>query len=298
MFFEGNYFFLPATSAASSQLVRKSQLLAANSIFIFTLSGGIILGLFAAAVTHFFFSNQVTLFICAVLLVMAASLSFLLPKLSPRTRGNHSVVKTLKEIWRAFIYILRAKVIWFFFLTFALMQGVISFGVTLAPGFFNEVVGLAINKSPIFVMPLIGLGVLLGIVFIHFFRIKESTMVNLGIGILGLATLLVSLILKMDLVYGRLSLVPVGLFLVGVGFGVIWAIVGSRTALQKNVAHNYQGTVFGANILLASFLGAVMAPTAAALEALLGYVNVLLLVGAGFLVFTLVSVGLVRRWKF
>lgn len=298
LYFAGNTFFLPASSAASGQLVRRKQLLIANSIFIFTLSSGMILGLFAAAVVHFFFGNQVTLVVCGVLLVIAAILSVLLPSLPPRKSRDHSIARTLFDIWKAFLYIFNQKIIWFFFLVFAFMQGIVAFGVTLAPGFFNEVVDLSINKSPIFVMPLIGLGVLLGVIFVHSVKVGEGSLVTYGIGSLGFSSLILGLILRFNLVVGRLLFLPVAIFLVLLGFGVITSVIASRTVLQKKVAHNFQGTVFGANIILASFLAGVMSPSAAGIEALLGYVNVLILAGLGFLMLSAVSSHLSNSWKF
>src|SRR3990167_8839492 len=292
LYFAGNTFFLPASSAASGQLVRRKQLLIANSIFIFTLSSGMILGLFAAAIVHFFFGNQVTLAVCGILLVIAAMLSVLLPSLLPQKSRDHSIAKTLADIGRAFIYIFNQKIVWFFFLVFAFMQGIVAFGVTLALGFFDEVVGLSINKSPIFVMPLIGL------IFVHSVKAKEGRLVTYGTGSMGFSTLILGLILRFDLVVERLLLLPVAFFLVLLGFGVIVSVIASRTVLQKKVAHNFQGTVFGANIILASFLAGVMSPSAAGIEALLGYVNVLILAGLGFLTLSALSSQLSNSWKF
>jgi len=178
------------------------------------------------------------------------------------------------------------------------MQGIVAFGVTLALGFFDEVVGLSINKSPIFVMPLIGLGVLFGLIFVHSVKAKEGRLVTYGTGSMGFSTLILGLILRFDLVVERLLLLPVAFFLVLLGFGVIVSVIASRTVLQKKVAHNFQGTVFGANILLASFLAGVMSPSAAGIEALLGYVNVLVLAGLGFLTLSALSSQLSNSWKF
>ena len=298
LYFAGNVFFYPASAAASAQLVKKKQLLAANSIYIFTLSGGIILGLFLAAVVHFFLGNRATLVICEILLIAAAVLSVFLPPLIPRKIKNYSVSKTLSDIWSAFIYIFNQKLIWFFFLIFALMQGIIAFGVTLAPGFFDEVVGLSINKSPIFIFPFIGFGVLLGLIFVHNWKLQEGQIVTVGIGTLGFATLVLGLILRLNAISGRLLLVPVGVFLVLLGFAVIDCIIASRTVMQKKVSHHYQGTVFGANIILSSFLGATMAPSAAVFEVLLGYVNVLIFSGLGFLALSALFSRFSLRWKF
>src|SRR3989344_283003 len=265
LYFAGNSFFIPASSAASGQLVRKNYLLAANAVFIFTLSSGMIFGLFLAAVTHFFFGNMVTLVVCEALLLVAAVLSLALPKLPPRKTSDHLIIKAILDIWRAFIYIFNQKVIWFYFLIFAFMQGIIAFGVTLAPGFFSEIVNLSINTSPIFILPPVALGVLLGVVFVHSVRSPESNLVILGVGSLGVSSVILGMILRFNLLLGRLLLLPMALFLVIVGFGVIICVVASRTILQKKVSHNFQGTVFGANIILASLLAGVMAPAAAML---------------------------------
>ena len=64
LYFAGNSFFIPASSAATAQLVKKPQILVANSLFIFALAGGVIFGLFAAAVLSFFAGSEAVLIIC------------------------------------------------------------------------------------------------------------------------------------------------------------------------------------------------------------------------------------------
>src|SRR3989344_2173272 len=248
--------------------------------------------------SNFGVSGGVLSFAVQGFFLTAAGLSVLLPSLLAQKSRDHSIAKTLADIGRAFIYIFNQKIVWFFFLVFAFMQGIVAFGVTLALGFFDEVVGLSINKSPIFVMPLIGLGVLFGLIFVHSVKAKEGRLVTYGTGSMGFSTLILGLILRFDLVVERLLLLPVAFFLVLLGFGVIVSVIASRTVLQKKVAHNFQGTVFGANILLASFLAGVMSPSAAGIEALLGYVNVLVLAGLGFLTLSALSSQLSNSWKF
>jgi len=298
LYFAGNAFFIPASSAASAQLVRKSKLLIANAIFIFTLSAGTILGLFIAALIHFFFGYRMTLIICEILLLVAVLLSAILPRLVPHRIKDHSILKILADIWKAFIYIFNQKIIWFFFLIFAFMQAIVAFGVTLAPGFFNDIVGLSINKSPIFIMPLVGLGIVAGVALIHNLKVRESLPVILGVGVIGASSLILGLILKFDWVIGRLLLIPIAIYLVILGFGAICSMIASRTVIQKKVFHNYQGTVFGANIILSSFLAGVMAPSAAGIEILLGYVNLLVFVGIGFLALSAIFSFLSSKWKY
>lgn len=297
VYFALNTFSIPASSAAIAQLVKRQDLLIANSLFVFTLAAGIILGLFTSAVIHFFFGPGLALIICEVFLFFALVLTFFLPKLSPISTKSLRINLVLKEIWSTFFYVIQRKKIWFYFMVFALVQAIIAFGITLAPGFFYEVVGINIDKSPIFVFPLIGLGVLAGILFIHKPTIKEGELVTIGFSSLGLSGVILGLIYKSAIFASLIILlVPVGIFLIVVGFGAAIGLIAARTALQKNVPHNFQGTIFAANMILSSLFSAISSPGAATLEIIFGYINLLIFAGsflilAGFTFFFLGS-----RW--
>ena len=297
LYFAGNTFFLPAISAASAQLVRKSQLAFANSIFILALVGGQLFGLFVASIIHFFFGNITTLMVSEALLILCILIPFLLPKLMPR-KDSASIFRIIYDIWQGFIYIFRAKVIWFFFFTFAFMPGIVAFGGTLAPGFFNDIVGVSIGKSPLVIMPPVALGVLLGAFFINKQKVRDSFFIAQGLGVLGFSTALLGLLISLNNVRYFLVISAVVLFLICAGFGVIISIIASRTVLQRRVAHNYQGTVFGASIVLSSLLASVMSPIGAAMEILIGYANVLILAGLSFLIVSAVIGQIGKRWKF
>ncbi len=297
-YFAANSFFIPASSAATAQLVKKRELLTANSIFIFALAGGVIMGLFIAAIISFFKGPFAVLFVCEVLLVIAAVLSLFLPKLPPRKRQNLTILKTIADIKEGFAYILTHREAWFFFVMFAVVQGVIAFGITLAPGFFDRVIGIPIEKSPILIFPLIGLGVILGTLLAHLSRFKEGFLTSFGLGILGVGSLLLGIIIRFSHLGRILILAPVSLYLVAIGLGAVVGLTASRTALQKSVAHNYQGTVFGANIILASLFSGILSPAAATFEALWGYSNILTWGGAVISISGVVSYYVAYKWKF
>jgi MFS family permease len=298
LYFAGNTFFFPAISAASAQIVQKSQLPLANSVFIFTLAGGQLSGLFLGSISLFLFGHKVTLVICEFLLITAIVIPLFLPKLLPRKLDGMTIMDKIMDISRAFIYIFKAKVIWFFFLTFAAMQGVVAFGATLGPGYFDEVVKLSIDKSPIFIFPPIAVGVILGAFFVYKPKIRQSFFVAVGLGTLGFTSAILGIIIKSSLIAGIYLLIPSSIFLIFAGFGTIIAMIASRTALQQKVAHNYLGTVFGANIVLAAFGASVMSPAAATFELLIGYVNVLVFGGLVFLVVS-AGIGIIgKRWNF
>jgi len=283
LYFAGNNFFFPAISAASAQIVRKSQLAVANSVFIFTLAGGQLVGLFFGSVSLFLFGYATTLIICEFFLIAAIIIPMSLPKLLPR---------------RAFMYIFSAKITWFFFLTFAVIQGVVAFGGTLGPGYFDEVVNLSIEKSPMFIFPPIAVGVLFGALFVHNQKVRKSFFIALGLGSLGFTALLLGIIINTGLVKGIYLLLPSVIFLAFAGFGAILVMIASRTALQQRVAHNYLGTVFGANIVLAAFFASIASPLSATIEFLIGYVNILIFMGLSFLIASSAAGFVGKRWNF
>lgn len=298
LYFSGNAFFVPAATAASAQLVKKTQLLSSNSLFVFCLAGGQLLGFMFAALVHFFFGTFATLLVCLVLSVVAAVLSFFLPEMLPREKKNVSILGTIIRIWRAFAFIFSRKRTWFFFVMLALMQGIIAFGVTLAPGFFKEVLHVPVEKSLVIVFPMIGLGALLGAFFVHNPDIRESRFLSIGIASIGVPGLIVGFLIYFGLISPTFILALVCLYLTLMGFGVIVSMIASRTVLQKSIAHNYLGSVFGANTILAAFFAGSLSPFAAGAEALLGYIKLMILAGVVFSAGAILLFVGGNRWKF
>jgi len=298
LYFTGNTFFFPAISAASAQIVKKSQLSAANSVFIFTLAGGQLTGLFFGSVSLFLFGHVATLIICLVFLLCAIIIPMSLPKLLPRKPDGMTLADKMADIAKAFMYIFSAKVTWFFFLAFAAIQGIVAFGGTIGAGYFDEVVELSIEKSPMFIFPAIAIGVLFGALFIQIPKVRKSFFIALGLGVLGFWASLLGILINTALIKGIYLLIPSFIFLIFAGFGAILVMIASRTALQQRVAHNYLGTVFGANIVLAAFFASIASPLAAAIELFAGYVNILIFGGLSFLLAS-AAIGYVgKRWNF
>ena len=298
LYFAGNSFFIPASSAATAQLVGGNELLIANSIFIFTLAGGVLGGLFIASLVYFFFGSQVTLIICEALLAMAAVLSFFLPKLLPSSKvKNESINKRVEFIFEGLVYVFKSRITMFSFFVFALIQGLIFFGITLAPGFFTEIVGFSIQRTIVIIFPLIAIGVLVGFLVIRKPRVGEFVLLSRGTYAMGMALFLYGLVIKLGL-FGRLVVTLLSApFLIFLGFGSILIMVGSRTVLQKEIPHSHQGTVFGANIVVVSMIATIASPIAVVSEVVFGYLGTF--VGGGvalvLLAFTFNYLG--SRWK-
>lgn len=285
LYFAVNSFFLPTASAVSAQLVPKSKLLISNSVFIFNLALGQIAGFFIAAVVHFLFGPIWNLVICEIVTVVLIWLCTLLPPLFPRVSGKASVVGVLKEIMAAFYYIFSKKTIRIFFIIFVMVQGIIAFGVTLGPGFFDDVVGISIRKSPVFVLPLVAAGAYIGMSISNKLK-RESFLVVLGLGAVGGATTTLGILLKYSLIYGFSLIAFVAVFLIILAFGIVTSMIAARTVLQKKIAHNFQGSVFAASIILGALFASVLSPISAELEKLYGYVHLLIYTGIALSVFS------------
>lgn len=297
LYFAGNTFFFPAISAASAQMVKRSQIPVANSIFVSILLGGQIFGLFIGAITLFIFGELTTLVICESLLIIAVFLSLLLPSLTPPKVRDVTIFMRAREISLAFVYIFKAKIIWVFFLTLAFSQAIIAFGVTIGPGFFDEVVHISIKRSPLFILPLVALGTILATMYVYNRQGRERLLMESGFAIMGFAAVFLGLVIKLN-PPDLLILSAVGLFIIFIVFGDIIAMTASRIVLQKQVHHGLLGTVFGANIMLSSAIASVLAPLAATLELLFGYVNIFIFGGLIFLIVSIIVVQLGMRWKF
>jgi len=297
LYFAGNTFFIPSSSAATAQLVKKEHLLTANSIFMFTLSTALLSGFFLASVVQFFFSSTVTLTICLILLLTAIAIGFTLPSLRPTTIEHPTLFKKIENMFSGLRLVMRARIVWFFFLIFALVQGIAFFGITLAPGFFTDVVGITIDKSPIFILPLIAVGVLFGVSFVHRPDMSEGFLVALGLSLVGLASSILGILLIFNLIWGSL-LYYIMVYLIIIGFGAIITLIASRTVIQKEVPHANMGLVFGVSMVLTSLLATLMSPVAAVLEILFGYFNILIYGGVVFLVISAVFAHYGNKWKF
>lgn len=297
LYFAGNSFFIPASSAATAQVVKKSQLLVANSVFITILAGGIVSGFIVGSVINFFFGNRTLLMVCESLLILAVIISLFLPDLYPVSKKVRSVKNSISSISMGFSYIFSRKLVWLYFVTFAGLQGVILFGVTIAPGFYDEIIGISIERSPIFIFPFMGLGLVLGFYIVNYLRFSEASLIKIGALAMGLSLFLMGIAMKISFLPSFTRLLMNIPFLTFLGFGAIMILIGSRTGLQKMVPHSNQGTVFGANILLSSLLSTFMSPMGAVFEVLFGYLGILVLGGMAFIALFGILWALRSRWK-
>jgi len=298
LYFAGNTMYLPAAQAATGQIAGKRRVLVSNVYFVFTFSGGFIIGLFLASVVHFFWGVDLALWLCFCLLATAAVTAYFLPNMRPSKQKKFSFVATLRDVGETFVYIFRRKLLWFYFLSFAFSQGVIGFAATIAPGFFQEILGLGFDKALIVVIPLVGVGNVFGAYLVHKIRRKEHFFIILGMFVLSVSFLALGSVVTFGITERIIYYFVCAIFLISIGMADLIIFIASRVAIQKTVDHNYQGTVFGASILLTSVMATFFSLIAARTVGTLGYVSTLYLGGVGMLVATVGVAFLVWKWLY
>ena len=164
-------FFVPAESATIPSIVRKRDLLVANSLFTFTFNGAFLVGFIILAPVVIALSGYQALFVVvASMFAGAALLCLTVPRVAPVTAAGRigvgvagaAVAQTIGGVGEAFAY-LRAHppVVWSL-LYIALTYMLVAVAGALAPGFVREVLGLGEKNVVVLVAPA-GLGVVVGL---------------------------------------------------------------------------------------------------------------------------------------
>jgi MFS family permease len=273
-------FYIPAESSAIPLLVKKHQLLAANSLFSITLFASFLLGFgFSGPLIQHLGIDMIFL-LGGLMLLGAFGLTFYFPKIV-NTEDAQSVKlkqalkrRDIPTFWEISVVevkstfgMIRGKVVVMAsLLILASVQVAIAILGVLIPSFFEKNLQVnATDASYVLILPL-GLGMVLGGIAIGRFGYKIPKRSIVGVSIL-LAGLLFFLVGAAPLISPAISYFPkprplpfiyqpslstilaVGSFLLGIT--MVSVVVPSQTVLQENTPDSVRGKVF-------SILGVLM----------------------------------------
>jgi MFS family permease len=267
-------FFGPAEAAMIPVLVTRRQLLAANSLHIFTLQASFFLGFALLGPLFVILFGPVTmLWFIAALYFLAAGLCLLLPSDKPPPRAVHGATRALGEASSAIVttfgqlrdglrFIADHRTVFWPLTYLAITASLIGVLGVLGPGFATEVLGLSENDFVVVVLPL-GVGLILGIFVLNLYGRHFSRRRGIEAGLFTLGGALVALALaqpltssaSLDLHVSLLTIVIVVAFIAGVAYAFV--AVPAQTQLQEELPSDVRGRVFGVlNMLVsvASFL--------------------------------------------
>ena len=266
-------FFVPAESAMIPAIVRKRDLLVANSLFTFTFNGAFLVGFIILAPVVIAFAGYDALFIViGGMFVGAALLCLTVPDVAKPTLSDGigvrlagaAVKQTFGGMGEAFGYLRRTPPVMWSLVYIALTYMLVAVAGALAPGFMREVLHRP-EKDVIVLVGPAGVGVVVGLGLLNIIGGRLAPTRAIGLGLLVTAASLMVLAVDRPLAdVFRTATGPSAAFpffdavvsLTAFVFGIAYAFitVPSMTRLQSELHDDIRGRIFGVlNTLVSVF---------------------------------------------
>jgi MFS family permease len=272
-------FFGPAEAAMIPLVVKREQLMTANSLFILMLQASFVLGFaLLGPLAYTVLGTELLIVIVAAAYGVAGLLCWVLPPAPAGQMGQASLASarsainaTYEQLKEGLQYIRDHHNIAWSLTYLAITASLIGVLGSLGPAFAKDVLGLEEGDLVIILLPL-GAGLVSGIVILNFIgkylprrRLIEGGMIALAISLimLGLAQNL-DVLRNGDDISALIIVVVVVAFAAGICYAFV--AVPAQTSLQEELPSDVRGRVFGVlNMLvsLASFVPIIIAGTLA-----------------------------------
>ncbi|HYP40366.1 MAG TPA: MFS transporter [Chloroflexia bacterium] len=323
-------FFNPAEASMIPLVVKRHELIAANSIFNLTLSatmlgGFVVLG--PLLLNTIFHNNFGGLYLVIfALCLIAAALAYFLPKdaasgpVTAKLQSDNGTAKSTTEVARSGVkaawaelvegwsFIKRDSVIMSAIVYWSIAIAVFMMLGTIGPGFLRRVLGIDPSQLIYVLMPG-GIGLVIGVILVG--RIStpgnRQTMINWSLLAAG-AMLLIFAIVEPVLRLGFNVANGIGIKNIGPGAGLMLGIMGfftlmlglfnsfisvpAQTALQERTREDMRARVFSAFYTVSNAVIILPVPIAAALADSWGYVPTVASIGV--VVMLIAAFGLYR----
>ncbi len=286
-------FFIPAEGSALPALVTDGELIAANSLFSFTLQVSLVIGFIVGGFSLRVLGETQTLVAILLAFVVSLGLNILLPK-TIRSETDQSENRMIKKFISGIVFVIRTKKVRdaIFFLT--LTTTIIFILATIGPGYVDKVLRANVKYVTGLVIVPATLGMALGSLLLTEMgeRFSERKMVNSGLLGLGLTFLLMAFVGRVGTT--SIGLVPPLIVLFFVGFCIALITIPTITSFQKNTPEVLRGRAYGLMGMFTSGIAVLPVLLSGAFADLYG-VRVVL-VGLGLIV---VGFGFyrLRRWS-
>ncbi|MDQ5943387.1 MAG: transporter [Patescibacteria group bacterium] len=241
-------FFTPAEGAALPKLVKKSELVSANSLFLFTLYGSFVVGYSLAGPIISLWGPDSVYWVTSISFVVASVLCISLPNLRAKLeyRDLRQVNKEVfSTIHHNFVRIIKNPSLILPIANLTIAQAMLGVIAVLAPAIailvFNQSLAAVSYKI---VVPA-ALGMVVGAILVGtiFKSTSKTKLINIGISIASLMLIGLSFVPKLNgLMYFGVIVAGIALVL-GVSNGLV--SVSAQTLLQLNSTDETRGKIFG-----------------------------------------------------
>lgn len=267
-------FFVPAESAMLPSIVRKRDLMVANSLFTFTFNGAFLFGFILLAPVVIRVAGYEALFILiAAMFGAAALLCVTLPAAPPPAKkiglavAGAAMVEMKASLAEAFRYLRQAPQVAWCLVYVALTYTLVAVAGALAPGFMREVLGTDERNVLIIVAPA-GIGVIAGIGLLNLVRSRIGYPHAIGVGLVVASLALFGLAGARPVasVFRRAAesaelgeafpFFVITVATIGFAFGIAYAFitVPAMTLIQEQLHDEIRGRIFGVlNVMVSVF---------------------------------------------
>ncbi len=295
-------FFTPAEAAAIPAVVRPSQLLRANSLFVFTMYTSFVVGYSASApvIAHLGPSGPyiVTSIMFAIATVLVVFLPSIHTKQSVGMPFRRILSYTAQEITRNWQVIRSNHNLYFPITQLTITQAILGVLLALSPALSVAVLHRPLQHAFFYLIIPAGLGLVAGVVSVnHLVKyVSKTRLIALGLMVGAAALILISLAGLLHYVTG---LVQIGLTTATLVFllGAINSLVSAaaQTTLQENTTDTNRAKVFGALGMMVNIAATLPIFFAGILADLFGVTQVIGAIGIGLGVFALLQYLWLRR---
>ena len=285
-------FFAPAELTALPRLVKHRHLMAANSIFVLTVTATFAIGFGFLGPLLLATTGPVPIYVVvAVMFALAAAAIIPLPAVKPEVRGipgtaetGRALVAIIDQLREGLAFVRRNPKTAWALIYLGIASSLLGVMGAIGPGFAIDILRLR-PQDFFFVMGPAGIGAVLGILFLNAYgrRMPRRLIIDLGLVSMGVTLFGLALVKPITIFLGPafqpiehglpealapiISLIAlVVLIATTAGIEFSFVMIPAQTALQEELPHEVRGRIFGIlNTLLsvASFLPVLVAPAAA-----------------------------------
>jgi MFS family permease len=300
-------FFAPAEAAAMPALVPKSQLLRANSLFVFTLYASFIIGYSASAPVIAAFGSKGPYIVTVIMFALATALVASLPNIHikesvamPFRKVVRYTGRELRDNWQ----LIRSNHnLSFPILQLTITQALLGVILALAPAMSLAILGVPLEKSSHFFIIPAGIGMVAGVILIDRLtkKFSRNQIIAIGLIIAATALLLLGTVNVLHNANDEVANLQIG-FLVAplvfiLGFMNAIVSVAAQTILQENTTEATRGKVFGALGMMINIAATLPIFFAGIFADLFGVPAVISAIAIGLLSFTILQYVRLRQQR-
>ncbi|MFC1571091.1 MFS transporter [Candidatus Margulisiibacteriota bacterium] len=235
-------FFAPAETSSIPELVKKEDLIVANSLFMMTWMSASVIGFGLGAPLVNFFGNEGTFVVAAVLYFVAAGAVALVPLKPREVKPDQAQSSIRKDLLFGLEFIRRNDVVKFSLLKLFVATSAIAIISLLAISYAKDILGIGAKNFGYLIIA-IGAGMFVGMGLLERLR-KIMTK-----GTIVISSFIVSGLVLVGI--GRVTDLRLALLLISVlGLGNIFITSSIQTILQQRIPREIMGRVFGVQNML------------------------------------------------